>query len=63
MMHFLVHHAHGLEDNEIVDELVSLVMAGHESALIFIDNYNVFNPFMILISALQQRPTLCLSHW
>ena len=31
MMHFLVHHSDGLGDDEVVDELVSLVMAGHES--------------------------------
>jgi cytochrome P450 len=31
MMHFLVHHATGLGDDEVVDELMCLVMAGHES--------------------------------
>lgn len=31
MMHFLVQHSQGLDDQEVVDELISLVMAGHES--------------------------------
>mmetsp|Transcript_28229 Transcript_28229/g.47746 ORF Transcript_28229/g.47746 Transcript_28229/m.47746 type:complete len:428 (+) Transcript_28229:110-1393(+) len=31
MMHFLVNHEEGLDDNEVVDELLSLVMAGHET--------------------------------
>ena len=34
MMHFLVHHNQGLDNDEIVDELISLVMAGHESMYI-----------------------------
>jgi cytochrome P450 len=31
MMHFLVQHNQGLDDDEVVDELICLVMAGHES--------------------------------
>ena len=33
MMHFLVHHNKGLSNDEILDELLSLVMAGHESKI------------------------------
>ena len=61
MLHFLALHESNLPVNEIIDELLSLTMAGHESKLIcFLFQYNIiiFSLFLFLISILATANTL-----